>query len=67
LSLVLKSRGHKGLAAGAAFVGAAGNALGLVGWRRPERALAVTAREALPGLGAGVLVGLLMLLAFKRE
>ncbi|MEK7324623.1 MAG: hypothetical protein AAB217_05135, partial [Chloroflexota bacterium] len=61
LSLALKSRGHKGLAASAALLGAAGNALGLVGWRRPERALAVTAKEALPSLGAGAAVGLLVL------
>ncbi len=66
LSLVLKSRGHKGLAAGAALLGAAGNALGLVGWRRPERALAVTAKEALPSLGVGAAVGLLALLFYRR-
>lgn len=65
LSLVLKSRGHKGLAAGAALVGATGNTLGLVGWRRPERALAVTAKEALPSFGAGVAVGLLTLMFYR--
>jgi hypothetical protein len=67
LSLVLKSRGHNGLAASAALLGATGNALGLVGWRRPERALAVTMKEALPSLGVGAVAGLLILLAFKRE
>lgn len=66
LSLVLKSRGHKGLAASAALLGAAGNAIGLVGWRRPEHALVVTAKEALPSLGVGAVMGLLGLMFYRR-
>jgi hypothetical protein len=49
----------------AAAAGALGAALGLVGFRRPERALAVTLREALPSFGLGVALGALALL-FRR-
>lgn len=40
----------------------AGNVLGLVGFRRPERALAATLKEALPSFAAGSAAGLLLLL-----
>jgi hypothetical protein len=65
LSLVLASRGHDGWAALAALAGAAGHSLGLVGWRRPERALSVTGREAIPSLAAGSAIGLLLLMLRK--
>ncbi len=66
LSLALASRGYKEWAAGAAFIGAVGNLLGLVGFRRPERALKVTAREALPSFGIGVTLGWLILLLLHK-
>jgi hypothetical protein len=61
LSLVLASRHQNKLAAVAAMLGALGGALGLVGFRRPERALNVTLKEALPSFGGGVALGLLAL------
>ncbi|MBI4315573.1 MAG: hypothetical protein HY679_06530 [Chloroflexi bacterium] len=65
--LVLASRGHRQWAAVAALAGAVGGVLGLVGFRRPERALAVTAKESLPSWGVGIAVGLLALLFYRRE
>ncbi|HLF27202.1 MAG TPA: DUF5693 family protein [Anaerolineae bacterium] len=67
LNLALASRGHKDWAAVASFAGAIGNTLGLVGFRRPERALDVTAREALPSFGAGAALSLFVLLSVKRN
>lgn len=67
LSLALASRGRRDWAAGAAFIGAIGNVFGLVGFRRPERALEVTAKEALSSFGIGAVVGLLMLLLSPRR
>jgi hypothetical protein len=64
LSLALRSRGHRNWAAAAGFVGTAGNVLGLAGFRRPERALALTSKEALPGFSIGAAAGLLILLLF---
>jgi Family of unknown function (DUF5693) len=66
LSLVLASWDQKNLAALAGAMGATGNIFGLMAWRRPERALKITAREALPSLGVGVLIGALLLLLYKR-
>lgn len=43
----------------------AGNVLGLAGFRRPERALAVTLKESLPSFAVGVAAGLLLLLVAK--
>jgi hypothetical protein len=67
LSLALASRGYKDWAAGAAWLGAAGNVLGLAGFRRPERAIALTAREAARSFGAGAALGLLTLLFVRRD
>lgn len=53
--------------AGLGAAGAAGNVLAMIGWRRPERALRVTAREALPSLGVGAAMGALaMLFSFEK-
>ncbi|HLF01022.1 MAG TPA: DUF5693 family protein [Anaerolineales bacterium] len=65
LSAMLASRDKKDWAAVAALAGAVGNVFGLLGWRRPERALKVTAHAWLPSVGIGVLIGA-MILAFKR-
>ncbi len=62
LSFVFASRGKKDWAAGAAIIGAFGNALGLVGFRRPERRLQITGREAAASFGAGAALGLIALL-----
>ena len=67
LSIVLASRGRRDLAAGAAILGALGSIFGLVGFRRPERALDVTARDAARSFGVGAAAGLLALLAFGRR
>jgi hypothetical protein len=64
--LALASQNQPLLAALAGFVGAAGNILGLMPLRRPERALRVTLRETLPSLGAGLALGALLLLVYKR-
>jgi hypothetical protein len=66
-SVVLASWGKKDWAAIAAGVGAVGNIFGLVSWRRPERALAITAREALPSWGIGTALGALLLLLDRRD
>ncbi len=65
MSLALASRGHRDWAAAAALLGAAGNVLGLVGFRRPERAIALTAREAARSFSAGTALGLACLLFFR--
>jgi hypothetical protein len=44
----------------ASFAAAAGYMLGLVGFRRPERALTVTMRESVPSYLAGTAVALLL-------
>jgi hypothetical protein len=61
LSLALASRNQKDMAAVAALIGALGGALGLAGFRRPERALGVTLKEALPSFAGGVALGWMML------
>jgi hypothetical protein len=61
LALALR-RADSGLTAGATTLSLLGNMLALVGYRRPERALAVTSREALPSQAVGALIGLLILL-----
>lgn len=61
LTLVLSRWERPGWAAGAAMAGALGHGLGLVGFRRPERALMDTLRVAGPSFGVGVVVGLLAL------
>ena len=49
------------------MIGAMGYVFGMIGWRRPERALKVTAREALPNLGMGAVIGMLVLLLYREE
>ncbi len=63
LAVVFARRGQDELAAGAALAGAAGATMGLVGFRRSERALRVTSREALPSFAIGAALGFLILLA----
>lgn len=58
---------NNGWATGVALLGALGNIFGLVGWRRPERALAVTAREALPSWALGLGLGALVLLLRQKD
>ena len=67
LSVVLAGWGKRDWAAVAAVLGAVGNIFGLVAWRRPERALAITAREALPSLGLGAVVGMFALLLNRND
>ncbi|HLB46759.1 MAG TPA: DUF5693 family protein [Anaerolineales bacterium] len=67
LSVVLASRGKKYWAVLAAMIGAMGYVFGMIGWRRPERALKVTTREALPNLGMGAVIGMLALLLYREE
>ncbi len=62
LSLVFARADRKDWAAGAALAGAVGNMLGLVGFRRAERAIAMTANEAAKSFGLGAALGLLALL-----
>jgi len=66
LSLVFASNGQKSLASVAALASATGNTMGLVAFRRPERALKVTLKESLPSLGAGVALGVVMVM-MKRK
>ena len=66
LSLAFRSRGRREWAAGMGLIGTVGNVFGLVSFRRPERALQVTARDALPSFGIGAALGLLALGLFKR-
>ncbi len=61
LGLAFTSRGQRGWGAAATIIGAIGNTLGLVGFRRPERALKMTLREAVPSFGIGAALGLLVL------
>jgi hypothetical protein len=58
LSLILP----KEIAPLAAAVGALGSALGLVGFRRAERSITLTGREALQSFGVGIGAGVLALL-----
>jgi hypothetical protein len=67
LSLVLARAGKNDWAVGAAIAGALGHALGLVGFRRPERAIHITAREAAKSFGVGAALGLLVLLFIRRK
>jgi hypothetical protein len=67
LSLVLAGQRQRDWATAVSFIAAAGNILGLVGFRRPERALSVTAKESLPSFGIGAALGLLMLLTLNPQ
>ncbi len=57
LSLVFARRGNSDLATLTALAGAVGSALGLVGFRRPERALSITLKETWPSYASGILLG----------
>jgi hypothetical protein len=59
LAHTLNRRGQSKAAGLLSFVAATGYMLGLVGFRRPERALAVTLRESLPSYLVGSAVGIL--------
>jgi hypothetical protein len=58
LAATLHKNGQKEAASLAALAAAAGYMLGLVGFRRPERALSVTIQEAVPSYIVGSAVGL---------
>lgn len=60
-SILASQRQAPGGAAVFSILATAGSVLGLVGFRRPERALAATLKEALPSFGAGTAAGLLLL------
>jgi hypothetical protein len=60
LALALAGRGYGGGAAAAAYAGTAGYILGLAAFRRPERPLQVTLRQALPSYGLGAVLGLVL-------
>jgi hypothetical protein len=66
LSLVFASNGQKSLASVAALASATGNTMGLVAFRRPERALKVTLKESLPSLGIGIGLGAVMVMMRKK-
>jgi hypothetical protein len=62
LSVALARQGRQEEAATAAVAAVIGHMFGLVGFRRSERALQVTAGEALPSFALGAGAGLLLLL-----
>lgn len=62
LSIAFRQAGYQNAAAIATMIGAVGNMLGLVGFRKSERALKVTLREAAPSYAIGSLLGLTILL-----
>jgi hypothetical protein len=66
-SVVLAQHGQKNGAVAAAAIGVLGNMLGLVGFRRPERGLMITARESGRSWLVGAGVGLAVLLIMGRE
>ena len=66
VSLLLANRGYKTAAAGTAILGTVGQAMGLVGFRHPERALQDTVQHAVPSFAIGAGVGFLMLLGKKE-
>jgi hypothetical protein len=55
------------LAAPAGLLAAAGSLMGLVGFRRPERALEITLKEALPSYAVGAALGAVVLAAGGRK
>ena len=66
LSVLFASNGQKSLASVAALASATGNTMGLVAFRRPERSLQVTLKEALPSLGVGIGLGVVMVMMRKK-
>ena len=67
LSLVLANHGNKEAAVGTAVLGTIGHSMGLVGFRRPERALQETLQQAAPSFAIGAGTGLLLLLLGNRS
>ena len=67
VSIIFAQRGHEEAAVGTAVLGIVGQALGLVGFRRPERALRETLQQAAPSFAIGAGVGLLILLLGNWE
>lgn len=67
VSLLLANQGEKQAAAGTAVLGTIGQAMGLVGFRHPERALKDTLQQAAPSFAIGVGVGLVVLLLGNRQ
>ena len=67
VSIVLANRGNKSGAAGTAVLATIGQAMGLVGFRRPERALKDTLEQAMPSFAIGAAIGLLVLLLGKGQ
>lgn len=67
VSLICANQGQKQAAGGAAIAAAMGQAMGLVGFRRPERALQDTLQQAAPSFAIGAAVGLLFLLSGKMS
>lgn len=66
-SIVLAQHGQKNGAVAAATLGVLGNMLGLVGFRRSERILMITARESGRSWLVGAGVGLVVLFIMGRE
>lgn len=62
VSLLLAHRGQKQAAGGAAILATVGQTMGLVGFRRPERALQETLQQAAPSFAIGAAVGMVLLL-----
>ncbi|WP_420642951.1 DUF5693 family protein [Candidatus Leptofilum sp.] len=67
VSIVLANRGNKTGAVGTAVLGTIGQAMGLVGFCHPERALKDTLQQAAPSFAIGAGIGLLTLLLGKKE
>ncbi len=67
VSLILANRGYKTGAVGTAVLATIGQAMGLVGFRHPERALKDTTQQAVPSFASGAGVGLLVLLLGKKS
>jgi hypothetical protein len=60
VSMALAGRGYGSGSAAMAYAGTAGYILGLAAFRRPERPLQVTLRQALPSYGLGAAFGYLL-------
>lgn len=67
LSVLFVRAGKTHWAAGAALASAVGHMLGLVGFRRPERAIVITTTDAARSFGLGAALGLLALVLAGRK
>jgi hypothetical protein len=63
VSLILAHQGQKQAAGSATILAAVGQAMGLVAFRRPERALQDTLQQAAPSFAIGAAAGVLLLLS----